>query len=79
MPSRGVDKPTVRLAIIGCGAVTEICHLPAVKLSPEVEIVALTRAQERCISDRSLFAALLSVSLLSWMDCMPVGQGVFLE
>ena len=41
MPNKGVDKSPVRLAIIGCGAVTEICHLPAIKLAPEVEIVAL--------------------------------------
>lgn len=31
----------VHLAIIGCGAVTEIFHLPAAKLIPEVEMVAL--------------------------------------
>jgi len=32
---------TLHLAIIGCGAVTELCHLPAAKLLEEVEIVAL--------------------------------------
>lgn len=31
----------VNLAIIGCGAVTEVYHLPAAKLTPEVKIVAL--------------------------------------
>lgn len=31
----------VRLAIIGCGAVTELSHLPAARLVPEVEVVAL--------------------------------------
>ena len=32
---------TVQLAIIGCGAVTELCHLPAARLLSEVEVVAL--------------------------------------
>jgi predicted dehydrogenase len=40
MPS-GADDSAVKLAIVGCGAVTELCHLPAAKLAPEVEIVAL--------------------------------------
>jgi predicted dehydrogenase len=31
----------LRLAIVGCGAVTERYHLPAVDASPEVELVAL--------------------------------------
>jgi predicted dehydrogenase len=31
----------LHLAVIGCGAVAELCHLPAAKLLPEVEIVAL--------------------------------------
>jgi predicted dehydrogenase len=30
-----------RLAVIGCGAVTELYHLPAVRLAADVEIVAL--------------------------------------
>ena len=34
----------VRLAIIGCGAVTELCHLPAAKLLTGVEVVALADA-----------------------------------
>ena len=41
MPNKGVDKSPVRLAIIGCGAVAEFCHLPGAKLAPEIEIVAL--------------------------------------
>jgi predicted dehydrogenase len=32
---------TVRLAIIGCGAVAELCHLPGATLSQEVKIAAL--------------------------------------
>ena len=31
----------VRLAIIGCGAAAEMCHLPAAGLTPEIQIVAL--------------------------------------
>lgn len=31
----------VHLAVIGCGAVTELWHLPAAELAPEVKIVAL--------------------------------------
>jgi predicted dehydrogenase len=31
----------VRLAIIGCGAVTELYHLPAARLVPEIQIAAL--------------------------------------
>lgn len=34
-------KKVVRLAIVGCGAVTEIGHLPALQQIPEVEIVGL--------------------------------------
>lgn len=41
MPSREVDNSAVHLAVIGCGAVTELCHLPATKLTREIEIVAL--------------------------------------
>jgi predicted dehydrogenase len=35
----------LRLAIIGCGAVAELCHLPAVKHMPHVEVVALVDRQ----------------------------------
>jgi predicted dehydrogenase len=38
---KSAGRSTVRLAIIGCGAVTELCHLPAAKLTQEVKIVAL--------------------------------------
>jgi predicted dehydrogenase len=41
MLDREVDNHAVRLAIIGCGAVTELCHLPAAGLTREVEVVAL--------------------------------------
>ena len=41
LPETEVAQPVVRLAIIGCGAVTELCHLPAARLAREVEIVAL--------------------------------------
>jgi len=41
MSGKTGNNSRVRLAIIGCGAVTEICHLPAAKLTPEVDIVAL--------------------------------------
>jgi predicted dehydrogenase len=37
---RIADSPT-RLAIVGCGAVTELCHLPAVKSLRDVKVVAL--------------------------------------
>jgi predicted dehydrogenase len=41
LSSRAADRPAVRLAVIGCGAVTELYHLPAARLLQEVEIVAL--------------------------------------
>lgn len=41
MPNKGADKSPVHLAIIGCGAVAELCHLPGAKLAQEVEIAAL--------------------------------------
>jgi len=31
----------LRLGIVGCGAVTQICHLPAARSVPDVEVVAL--------------------------------------
>jgi predicted dehydrogenase len=31
----------VRIAIVGCGAVAEVCHLPAAEATPEVKVVAL--------------------------------------
>src|SRR5262245_6005767 len=34
-------KTKKQIGIVGCGAVTEVCHLPAAKHSQEVEIVAL--------------------------------------
>jgi predicted dehydrogenase len=46
---------SVKLAIIGCGAVTELCHLPAAQRAPEVEIVALVDRnieRARCLGDR---------------------------
>ena len=41
MPGKVVSNSTVRLAIIGCGAVTELCHLPSAELTDRVEIVSL--------------------------------------
>lgn len=41
MVSKEVDRPRVCLAVVGCGAVTELCHLPAAKLVQEVEVVSL--------------------------------------
>jgi predicted dehydrogenase len=35
------NKPRVRLAIVGCGAATERCHLPGARLAEEIEIAAL--------------------------------------
>jgi predicted dehydrogenase len=35
------DKKPVRLAIVGCGAVTEIGHLPALQQIPEIDLVGL--------------------------------------
>jgi predicted dehydrogenase len=39
--NRKADNSVARLAIIGCGAVAEFCHLPGAKLAPEIEIAAL--------------------------------------
>jgi predicted dehydrogenase len=36
-----LDKSMVHLAIIGCGAVTELCHLPALRYARELEVVSL--------------------------------------
>ena len=36
-----MDEPIVRLGVVGCGAVTQICHLPAARRTREVKIVAL--------------------------------------
>lgn len=36
-----MTTPPVRLGIIGCGAVTELCHLPAARRTDEVTVVAL--------------------------------------
>jgi predicted dehydrogenase len=41
LQSKTTGSSRVRLAIIGCGAVTELCHLPAAELVSEVEIAAL--------------------------------------
>ncbi len=41
MSNRKAGDSAVRLAIIGCGAVAEFCHLPGAKLAPEIEIAAL--------------------------------------
>jgi predicted dehydrogenase len=41
MPTRETGQSTVQLAILGCGAVTEIYHLPAAQRIREAEIVAL--------------------------------------
>jgi predicted dehydrogenase len=64
MSGRAANKAISRLAIIGCGAVAEFCHLPGAKLVPEVEIAVLVdknmaRAEmlaekygvEKCIDD----------------------------
>jgi predicted dehydrogenase len=37
----GANKPRIRLAILGCGAATELCHLPGARLAAEIEIAAL--------------------------------------
>lgn len=44
MPNQNAETSAIRLAVIGCGAVTEICHLPAAQLVPEIEIAALVDA-----------------------------------
>jgi predicted dehydrogenase len=36
-----VGNAGARLAIVGCGAVAEFCHLPGARLAPEIEIAAL--------------------------------------
>jgi predicted dehydrogenase len=36
-----MTKPAARLGIIGCGAVTQLCHLPAARSTNEVKVVAL--------------------------------------
>jgi predicted dehydrogenase len=53
--TRTADTPTVRLVVIGCGAVTELYHLPAARLLPEIEIVALADknlARARLLGER---------------------------
>lgn len=62
-------RAPVRLGIVGCGAVTQICHLPAAHRSTAVKIVALVDTQldrarslgrrfgvERCVADYRLVA-----------------------
>ncbi len=41
MSDKNNSNSKARLAIIGCGAVTKLCHLPAVELTKDIEIVAL--------------------------------------
>ena len=41
MSYNDANKSSARLAIIGCGAVTELCHLPGARLAPEIKIAAL--------------------------------------
>jgi predicted dehydrogenase len=41
MATQKADTSGIHLAVIGCGAVTELCHLPAVQRVPEVEVVVL--------------------------------------
>ena len=55
MLGRDPSKSKVHLAMIGCGAVAELCHLPAAKVVSDVEIVAVVdknpvRAKE--VADR---------------------------
>ncbi|MDQ7827889.1 MAG: NAD-dependent epimerase/dehydratase family protein [Armatimonadota bacterium] len=60
----------VRLGIVGCGAVTQICHLPAARSVPDVEVVALADlnlARARFLAAR-FGVARYSTDYHAWLD-----------
>jgi predicted dehydrogenase len=48
---RETDIPKLRLAVVGCGAVAKIHHLPAIALSESVEATVLVDADEKRARD----------------------------
>jgi len=52
MPSAKTDSPTVRVAIIGAGAVSDYHHVPGLRLDPRAELVAVCDASESLLEKR---------------------------
>ena len=55
MPNQRPDGARLRCGIVGCGAVTERYHLPALQASPDVQVVACVDpvlARARALADR---------------------------
>lgn len=68
--SATVVRAPVRLGIVGCGAVTQVCHLPAARRVPEVRVGALadTNPRRAALLARRFDVPRWSTDYRTWVD-----------